>query len=135
MENKKELSEKELEQIVGGSGTGAGMANWARRACSECWSYVWGGKAPGSVDSSGLISSYAGGANNTEIMFSLATVKGPISTMPEQAGLGLYMPGHVGVYVGSGMAVSAENEDTGVVERSVGSCGWTYWFQIPGVSY
>lgn len=135
MENRKELSEKELEQIVGGSGTGVGMAKWAHQAYCERWSYVWGGKAPGSVDSSGLISSYAGGANNTEIMFSLATVKGPISTMPEQPGLGLYMSGHVGVYVGGGMAVSAESEDTGVVERSVGSGGWTHWFQIPGVSY
>ena len=135
MENRKELSEKELEQIVGGGGTGAGMAKWAHQAYCERWSYVWGEKEPGSVDSSGLISSYAGGANNTEIMFSLAPVKGPISTMPEQPGLGLYMPGHVGVYVGSGMAVSAESEDTGVVERSVGSCGWTHWFQIPRVSY
>ena len=135
MENKRELSEKELEQIVGGSGTGAGMARWAWKAYNEGWQYVWGGTTPGCVDASGLIVSYAGGSSSAEMMFASATVKGPISSLPNQPGLGLYTFGHVGVYVGNGMAISAENESTGVVAQPIAAGGWTQWFQIPGVSY
>ena len=135
MKNKNELSEKKLEQVVGGSGTGAGMASWALRAYNEGWSYVWGGAAPGGVDASGLIYSYAGGARTSEAMIANASVSGPISTMPDQPGLGLYKSGHVGVYVGGGMAVSAENESVGVTISSIGVGGWTLWFRIPGVDY
>lgn len=134
METRNELSERELEAVTGG-GTGAGMAAWAQRAYAERWGFVWGGSAPGAVDSAGLIFSFAGGPRNTEAMFAAATEKGPISTMPDVPGLGLYMFGHVGVYVGGGMCVDARTEDVGVALSPIDSCGWTMWFRIAGVEY
>lgn len=133
MENN--LSERELEQVVGGSGTGAGMAEWAWHAYEEQWPYVWGGAAPGGVDTSGLIFSYAGGARSSEAMFAAASEKGVISTLPEQPGIGVYTYGHVGVYVGNGTVISAENEAVGITARPVSAGGWTHWFRISGVSY
>ena len=135
MDNRKLLNDDELEQIVGGTGTGAGMANWAQRAYNEGWSYVWGGASPGSVDASGLISSYAGTAHNAEAMFAAAPVKGPIATMPDIPGIGVYMLGHVGVYVGNGMTICALNESDGIAYKPCSAMPWTQWFQIPGVSY
>ena len=37
--------------------------------------------------------------------------RGSVGSLPDVPGIGLNTPGHVGVYVGSGMAVSARNED------------------------
>ena len=37
--------------------------------------------------------------------------QGSVGSLPDVPGIGLYTPGHVGVYVGNGMAVSARNED------------------------
>lgn len=135
MEDRKLLNDDELEQIAGGAGTSVGMANWAQRAYHEGWPYVWGGAMPGAVDASGLISSYAGTAHNAEAMFAAAPAKGSMSTMPDIPGLGLYMPGHVGVYVGDGMVVCALNKSEGVVCNPLSSLSWTQWFQIPEVAY
>ena len=135
MEDKKVLSDEELTQVMGGSGTGAGMASWAVDAYHKNWKYVWGGSRPGAVDASGLIYSYAGGAKTTEALISAAAVKGEISSMPDIPGLGLYAPGVVGVYVGQGKCVYASSEYGSVVYGSVYAFGWTMWFQIPGVSY
>ena len=135
MDSRELLNDEDLKQIVGGVGTGAGMADWALRAYNEGWSYVWGGASPGSVDASGLISSYAGTAHNAEAMFATAPVSGSISTMPDIPGIGVYMPGHVGVYVGGGMAICALNESVGIVCKPCSGTSWTHWFQIPGVSY
>lgn len=130
-----ELNDTVLGAVTGGAcGTGAGMAAWAENAVG--WNYVWGGSGPSGVDCSGLICGYAYGCPRTsEAMFATAPVKGPISSMPELPGLGLYMPGHVGVYLGGGMAVDARNEDAGVCRGSISSLPWTQWFEIPGISY
>lgn len=118
------------------SGTGVGLAEWALNAYYSGWSYVWGGATPGAVDCSGLIYSYAGGYRvgdaqtfNSDWRYSLG------STIPNIHGLGLYKPGHVGVYVGNGMAVDARGSEWGVCYESVWSHGWTQYFKVPGVSY
>ena len=118
------------------SGTGVGLAEWALNAYYSNWSYVYGGATPGTVDCSGLIYSYAGGYRvgdaqtfNSDYRYSLS------GSIPNIHGLGLYKPGHVGVYVGNGMAVDARGSEYGVCYESVWSHGWTQYFKVPGVSY
>lgn len=118
------------------SGTGVGLAEWALNAYYAKWSYVYGGCTPGAVDCSGLIYSYAGGYRvgdaqtfNSDWRYSLN------GSIPNIHGLGLYKPGHVGVYVGNGMAVDARGSEYGVCYESVYSHGWTQYFKVPGVSY
>ena len=118
------------------SGTGVGLAEWALNAYYSKWSYVYGGCTPGTVDCSGLIYSYAGGYRvgdaqtfNSDWRYSLS------GSIPNIHGLGLYKPGHVGVYVGDGMAVDARGSEYGVCYESVWSHGWTQYFKVPGVSY
>ena len=136
MEEKRILSEEELEAIVGGAPSGGDMASWAWNAYNSGWQFVYGGSRAGAVDASGLIYSLVGGGcRTTEAMFANAPQKGPISSLPETPGLGLYMPGLVAVYVGGGMCICALNEDVGVTKMSVSAMPWSAWFEIPGVDY
>jgi peptidoglycan hydrolase-like protein with peptidoglycan-binding domain len=68
-------------------------------------------------------------------MFSVAKVKGKISTLPEIPGLLLYSPGHVGVYVGGGYTVEARGFNYGVVKTKVSQRSWSYWYQCPYIDY
>ena len=116
------------------SGTGAGLAEWALGAYYSGWSYVYGGSTPGAVDCSGLIWSYCGG-NRTD-MLGTSTESGYVSSgVPRVHGLGLYQPGHVGVYIGDGMAVDARNEYYGVCYESIANKSWTNWFKFAAISY
>jgi peptidoglycan hydrolase-like protein with peptidoglycan-binding domain len=118
------------------SGTGVGLAEWALNAYYSNWSYVYGGSTPGAVDCSGLIYSYAGGYRVGDAQTFNSDYRGSMSGgIPNIHGLGLYQPGHVGVYVGNGMAVDARGDDYGVCYESVWSHGWTQYFKVPGVSY
>ena len=136
MDERRILSEEELEAIVGGAPNGGDMANWAYRAYIEGWQFVWGGAGAGAVDASGLIYSLVGGGfRTTEDMYANAPEKGPISSLPDTPGLGLYMFGLVGVYVGDGMCICALNENAGVTRMSVSAMPWSAWFRIPGVEY
>ena len=114
--------------------TGEDMAAWAMRAYNEGWQYVYGSASVGEVDCSGLIASLGVGGNRCSMMSS-SPETGSISTIPDIPGLGLYMPGHVGVYVGGGMAVDARNEYDGVCYSSISNMRWTNWFKIYGVDY
>lgn len=118
------------------SGTGAGLAEWAMNAYNSHWKYVYGGSSAGAVDCSGLIYSYCGGARVGSAQLNTATESGSVSAgIPRVHGLGLYQPGHVGVYVGNGMAVDARNEYYGVCYQSTASKSWTTWFKLAAVSY
>ena len=75
--------------------------------------------------------SVAGGAS---AMYNEATDKGPMSTMPNEPGIILYRPGHVGIYVGGGNVVDARGVDYGVRKES-GLSKWSYWFRSPYLSY
>lgn len=120
----------------GASGTGIGLAEWALNAYNSNWSYVYGGATPGAVDCSGLIYSYAGGYRVGDAQTFNSSYRGYLSDgIPNIHGLGLYKPGHVGVYVGGGMAVDARGSQWGVCYESVYSHGWTQYFKVPGVSY
>ena len=60
---------------------------------------------------------------------------GPISTMPEIPGLGLWHDGHAGVYIGDGYAVEAIGTQFGVVRTEIAGRGWKEWYKIPFISY
>lgn len=123
---------------AGASGTGAGLAEWALNAYYEGWSYVYGGSTPGTVDCSGLIYSYCGGERCGDPQLNTATERGSVSNgIPNIHGLGLWRPGHVGVYVGDGMEVDARGDEYDMCYESVyGSYrGWTYWFKLAACSY
>jgi hypothetical protein len=102
------------------------------------------------ADCNGLIKSYGWYDTNTgEISYGFggvpdlgagslhtaATVKGPMSTMPDTPGLGVWHAGHVGIYVGGGEVIEAINTERGVVKTTLPSARWTEWFEIPWIDY
>ena len=118
------------------SSTGVGLAAHALRAYREGWSYVWGGTSYGAVDCSGLIWTYNGVGGCRFDMLASSDCYGYVSNgIPNIHGLGLHSPGHVGVYIGSGAAVDARDEWSGVVYHNVYKKSWVEWFKIAGVNY
>ncbi len=116
--------------------TGVGLAAHALTAYREGWQYVWGGTSYGTVDCSGLIYTYNYVGGNRVDMLGSSSTWGYVSDgVPRIHGLGLHTPGHVGVYIGSGMAVDARDEYWGVVYHNVYNASWVEWFKVAGVSY
>ena len=112
------------------------LVEWAHRAYDEKWTYAYGGCEEGMVDCSGLIKSrvYVC-ARGTEELLAEAEHKGSIDTIPDIPGLGVYMYGHVGIYVGDGMVIDARTEVSGIGYDAIDYEGWTDWFEIKGVDY
>ncbi len=121
--------------VQAASGTGVGLAAHAMTAYNQGWDYQYGYASIGRVDCSGLIYTYAGGSHSSSALFNSAPEKGSISTLPRIHGLGLWQPGHVGVYVGGGMAVDARDESSNMVYSPVSSHRWQAWFKVPGIQY
>ena len=116
--------------------TGVGLAAHALTAYREGWQYVWGGTSYGTVDCSGLIYTYNYVGGNRVDMLGSSSSWGYVGDgVPRIHGLGLHTPGHVGVYIGSGMAVDARDEYWGVVYHNVYNASWVEWFKVAGVSY
>ncbi|WP_411676876.1 hypothetical protein [Caproicibacter sp.] len=67
--------------------------------------------------------------------YNQATVKGPISTLPELPGICLHMDGHFGIYIGDGYAIEARGTAYGVVKTRVKDRPWTAWFRSPWIEY
>lgn len=95
--------------------------------------YLWG-QTPGS----GVVG-YDGNSDvDADTMYRLASEKGAIWTIPELPGVAVYMPGHIGVYIGNGQTIeSTRNESIGdgVVQRSLSGRSWTHWLKIPFIEY
>ncbi len=105
-------------------------------AYRENWSYVWGASSYGAVDCSGLIWSYNGvGGIRTDMLAASDEWGYVYNGIPNIHGLGLHHPGHVGVYVGSGMAIDAQSPSYGIGYGNAYSASWVEWFKIAGVSY
>ncbi len=105
-------------------------------AYREGWSYVWGASSYGAVDCSGLIWSYNGvGGIRTDMLAASDEWGYVYNGIPNIHGLGLHHPGHVGVYVGSGMAIDAQSPSLGIGYHNAYSASWVEWFKIYGVSY
>jgi len=112
------------------------LVKWAFRAYYEEWEYVYGGCEEGHVDCSGLIKSKVEVcARGTEELLAESALSGPIETIPDIPGLGVYTFGHVGIYVGDGMVIDARTEDSGIGYDPVEYEAWTNWFEIKGVDY
>lgn len=112
------------------------LVKWAFRAYYEDWEYVYGGCEEGRVDCSGLIKSKVEVcARGTEELLAESPLSGPIETIPDIPGLGVYTFGHVGIYVGDGMVIDARTENSGIGYDSVEYETWTNWFEIKGVDY
>lgn len=116
--------------------TGVGLAEHAMTAYYEDWSYVYGGSSDGAVDCSGLFITYMGvGGNRTNLLGSSSESGNVSDGIPRIHGLGLWQPGHVGIYVGSGMAVDARDEAQDMVYHDVSTKSWQKWFKVAGVNY
>ena len=115
---------------------GVGLAEHAMTAYYENWSYVYGGSSAGAVDCSGLFVTYKGvGGNRTNLLGSSSESGSVSNGIPRIHGLGLWQPGHVGIYVGGGMAVDARDERSDIVYHNVSSKSWQKWFKVAGVQY
>ncbi len=68
-------------------------------------------------------------------LYNAATVKGPISTMPEIPGLIVHATGHVGIYIGNGYVIEAMGTRYGVVKTRVANRNWTGWCKSPYITY
>lgn len=68
-------------------------------------------------------------------LFTSATEKNSISSLPEIPGICLHMPGHVGVYIGNGEVIEAPGTAIGVVKSKVAGRGWAEWFKCPFIEY
>lgn len=60
---------------------------------------------------------------------------GKISTLPERPGVALRCAGHVGVYIGGGLAVEWRGFNFGCVTTRVKDRSWTDWYELPWVDY
>jgi len=68
-------------------------------------------------------------------MYNAATVKGPISTIPETPGLAVWMPGHIGIYIGGGEVIEAQSTRNGVKKTKLAGRGWHAWLEVPYINY
>lgn len=75
---------------------------------------------------------------NSGVLWEKAKRKGRIESLPEEKGICLYLPGHVGIYIGDGRVIEATSNPkfgNGVVETRVEDREWTGWFCCPMISY
>lgn len=70
-----------------------------------------------------------------DTMYSRATVKGPIKTIPERPGLLVWRSGHIGVYAGNGKVIEAKGFDWGVVESNLKGSTFTHWLEYSLITY
>lgn len=106
------------------SGSAASVVSFVQMQVGDA--YVSGGTGPNSWDCSGLVQ-----AAFRTVGVDLPRVSQSQSTAGTQVGLGNLQPGdilywggagsayHVGVYVGGGQFVGAQNSSTGVVQKSL----------------
>lgn len=72
---------------------------------------------------------------NATSIWNYTKESGDISTMPDIPGLAVWMPGHIGVYVGYGYVIEAQGTAYGVVKTELKGRGWTKWLKIPNIKY
>lgn len=68
-------------------------------------------------------------------MYNACKSRGYINTMPDVAGVLVFMSGHVGVYIGNGEVVEAMNANRGVVKTKLAGRGWQRWGKCPFITY
>ena len=69
-------------------------------------------------------------------LLSYSQEKGLVAVdFPDIPGVAVFMPGHVGVYIGNGQVIEAMNHSRGVVQTSLKGRPWVSWAKIPGLKY
>lgn len=68
-------------------------------------------------------------------MLSVCKTKGKIATMPDIPGVLVFMPAHVGVYIGGGYVIEARGHDYGVVKTKLVDRPWVNWGKCPYIEY
>ena len=135
------LTEKELNRLKSFFGSHVTEKeeyirnNWLGKRTSDCVGlikgYGWYDNDTGSIKygTNGMQDVTANG------MFSAATEKGTIDTMPDIPGLAVWHEGHIGVYIGNGYVIHAANTYAGVIKTPITSSGWTHWLKVPYIKY
>ncbi len=75
---------------------------------------------------------------NSGMMLDAADQSETIDSLPEQAGICLYMPGHVGIYMGNQDVIESTSNPkfgNGVIKTKLSDRKWTHWFHCPGIDY
>ena len=135
------LTEKELIRLKGVFGSHVTdkeayiRSHWLGRRTSDCVGLI---KGYGWYDEeSGTIKYGTNGMKDVTAdgMFSAATEKGTINTMPDIPGLAVWHQGHIGVYIGNGYVIHAANTYDGVIKTQITSSGWTHWLKVPYMNY
>lgn len=68
-------------------------------------------------------------------MFSAATEKGTIDTIPEIPGLAVWHEGHIGIYICNGEVIEAMGTQYGIVKTQLKNGRWTHWLKVPYIKY
>ena len=135
------LTEKELNRLKSVFGSHVTdkedyiRSHWLCKRTSDCVGLI---KGYGWYDdTSGTINYGTNGMQDVTAdgMFSAATEKGTIETMPDIPGLAVWHQGHIGVYIGNGYVIHAANTYDGVIKTPITSSGWTHWLKVPYINY
>ena len=109
--------------------------NWIGKRTADCVGlikgYGWYDTESGkiTVGSNGMQDVIADG------MFSAATEKGTIDTIPEIPGLAVWHEGHIGIYIGDGEVIEAMGTQYGVVKTQIKNGRWTHWLKVLYIKY
>ncbi|NWN88103.1 MAG: C40 family peptidase [Micrococcaceae bacterium] len=113
--------ETQAEPETSGSGSLSGVVSAAYSGVGT--PYVWGGKGPGGWDCSGFVAwAYAQGGINIPSSTSAIRGSGQFArTSSPQPGDLVFQNGgsHVGIYVGNGQMIGAQNPSTGTILHDV----------------
>lgn len=64
-------------------------------------------------------------------MIALCSQTGKIGSIPDEPGLVVWKPGHIGVYIGGGYTIEMRGFDYDCVKRKVTAGPWTKWGRLP----
>lgn len=117
--------------------TATDFANQYGQKVHDCVGLIKGYFWTKSADSTEY--TYQGNGMNdvsADMLFNLAKRKGTnMNEMPRIPGLAVFMPGHVGVFVGGCWVIEARGHKFGVVKTKLCQRSWTKWAFIPGLEY
>ena len=68
-------------------------------------------------------------------MYTACKTKGEMAVMPDVPGILVFLPGHVGVYIGDGEVIEARSRRYGVYKTKLTDRTWKTWGYCPYVTY
>ena len=68
-------------------------------------------------------------------LYSSATKKGSIESLPKTVGTAVINGDITGIYIGNDEVIYAKSIDEGIVKEKISDGEWTSWFEIPNVQY